>query len=63
MGRGFSALLSGMLIGGLLNTMGGVIATETTGQRVGRFLSQSSDRPGPNATNGGVAFMADGACV
>ena len=42
MGRGFSALLSGMLIGGLLNTMGGVIATETTGQRVGRFLSQSS---------------------
>jgi hypothetical protein len=62
MGRGFSALLSGMLIGGVLNTMAGVIATETTGQRVGRFLSQSSElAPGPNPTNGGIAFMADGA--
>jgi hypothetical protein len=54
-------LLNGMLIGGLLSTMGGVIATETTGQQAGRFLSQSSDLAlGPNATTGGIVSMAGG---
>ena len=56
---GFSALLSGMLIGGVLNTMAGVITTETTGQRVDDSSRQASGSgPGPNATNDRIVSMA-----
>jgi hypothetical protein len=60
MRRGFSALLSGILIGSVLNTMGSIIATEATGQRVGPFATQSSDLViSPSATDGG-AFVING---
>jgi hypothetical protein len=59
MRRGFSVLLGGMLIGGVLNTVAGVIATETAGQRLERFLSQPSDLA-PHGMNDGLVLTTDG---